>query len=427
MVGVGRMYASYSLGPADTLAHFVTQTSERYWCGRSVRIAGRDILILAVYLPPGDEHTQARQDTLQDLASLLRHIRGCWVVVGDFNQHPEELAATGFLTFVQGTAVATHEPTCRQGGGSIIDYAIVQASLAPAVSIERDLDSPWGPHYGLRVRIQTPKLDDFVHTWSEARPFRATEGDQGIEPEFSWLAGKHVWEARFGKHWTRAKHPVRPPVDMDVCSETLTAAYSDFSARAEVHILSCTDMLDFAKGSNVGRGRARSHRVVAMAKRTPEVERYYERTANLLARTRFRVLQLAKARSPKYRFSDTEVRSLQQQVRESVPLLRECFEQTSGLAQDAGGRGQGVLQLLEDLEEGRAVTALRLAVLGARIEQVIEVRLREASLHRRTDFRQWIRDHLEKGAKALHRFTNQANKPLCVVDEIHMDNAVLYC
>jgi hypothetical protein len=239
-----------------------------------------------IYLPARstEEHAQARQDTLQDLACLLRHIRGCWVVVGDFNQHPEELAASRFLTFVQGTAVATKEATCRQGGGSVIDYALIQANLAPAVSIERDLDSPWGPHYGIRVRIDVPKLDDPVHTWSEARPFLDAEGEHCQEPEFSWTAGKHIWAAKFGQPWNRTRHQVEAPVDPHSCSEALTTAYADFSARAEVHLLSITGMLDYTKWHSVGRGRPRFHRVTAVAKRTPDVERYYEKTANSLAK-----------------------------------------------------------------------------------------------------------------------------------------------
>jgi hypothetical protein len=84
-----------------------------------------------------------------------------------------------------------------------------------------------------------------------------------------------------------------------------------------------------------------------------------------------------------------------------------------------------VQQILDDLEADREVTALRLVVLGARIEHAVEAQMRQAGRHRQTDFRHWIRKHLEKGAKALHRFTNQESKPLCVVDEVRADNGVL--
>jgi hypothetical protein len=444
MVGIAKGLASYTLGPADYLAHFVTPAAERYWSGRSIRLAGRDFLVLAVYLPPGEEHTQARQDTMQDLAGILRHMRGCWIMIGDFNQHPEELAATGFLTFVQGTAVATKEATCRQGEGSVIDYAVVQAALAPAVSVERDLGSPWGPHYGLRVKLDIPKLDDPIHTWSVTRPFQDMEGEFSTAQEYRWEAGKQLWEAKFEQATGRVRHPVTAPVDEEACSNYLTAAYADFSARAEMHLLSTTGMLDTAKRQHVGRGRPRAHRVTAVAARTPEPERYYERTANSLARTRHQVLQLAKARGAKHHFAEPEVAALLERVRRSIPTLRSYFLKNlstraddpslttlgnggsrEALTHPPGGRSESVLQILEDLEAGRAVTRLRLVVLGARIEKATEAELRGASRHRRTDFRQWIRDHLAKGAKALHRFTNQENKPLCLMDELHMANAVL--
>jgi hypothetical protein len=53
MLGISRAYASYSLGPANRLEHYATSASARYWCGRFLRMAGRDILLLTAYLPPG--------------------------------------------------------------------------------------------------------------------------------------------------------------------------------------------------------------------------------------------------------------------------------------------------------------------------------------------------------------------------------------
>ena len=75
--------ASYSLGPADALPAFITPLRKRYWTGRFVRMAGREILFVAVYLPPGEHYVQARRDTLQDLGCLVRQLRCLWKLVGD--------------------------------------------------------------------------------------------------------------------------------------------------------------------------------------------------------------------------------------------------------------------------------------------------------------------------------------------------------
>ena len=73
---VAKGLASFGMGPLDSLDAFVSPVQGRLWCGRSVRLDGRDLLVVAVYLPPGAGYLQQRQDTLQDLGHLLKHIRG---------------------------------------------------------------------------------------------------------------------------------------------------------------------------------------------------------------------------------------------------------------------------------------------------------------------------------------------------------------
>ena len=70
LVAVSRSLASYGMGPLDNLEGFCCRPEARYWSGRTMRVAGRDVLLLAVYIPPGDLHAQARQDTYQDLSLI---------------------------------------------------------------------------------------------------------------------------------------------------------------------------------------------------------------------------------------------------------------------------------------------------------------------------------------------------------------------
>ena len=146
-MAISKALASYGLGPLERLPEYCCREEARYWSGRSVRIAGRDILLVVLYLPPGEQYAQVRRDTMQDLALLIKSSRGCWAIVGDWNQSPEALAATGFATFLQGTILtAGSRATCRQGKGSVIDYAVVNHGLAGAVAVELDEDTPWSPH-----------------------------------------------------------------------------------------------------------------------------------------------------------------------------------------------------------------------------------------------------------------------------------------
>ena len=48
LVAVSRSLASYGMGPLDNLEGFCCRPEARYWSGRTMRVAGRDVLTLAV-------------------------------------------------------------------------------------------------------------------------------------------------------------------------------------------------------------------------------------------------------------------------------------------------------------------------------------------------------------------------------------------
>ena len=81
-------------------------------------MAGRDLLVLTVYLPPGDYFQRASRGAPQDLGTVVKRVRGLWCVVGDWNMRPAALAESGFPAFTDGVIVAGDEVTCRQGPSS---------------------------------------------------------------------------------------------------------------------------------------------------------------------------------------------------------------------------------------------------------------------------------------------------------------------
>ena len=170
------------------MQQFVTTPSQRYWSGRFLRVAQREILICSVYLPPGDLHCQARHATMQDLGTLGRQLRCCWILVGDWNQGPEEMANGGFPSFVHGAIVSTKRPTCLKGKDSGIDYAIVRRGLEAAVKLEVDEDGPWSPHLGIKIVVDVPRMDDKISTW---RQVKAIQGDAAGASEHDWVSCHH--------------------------------------------------------------------------------------------------------------------------------------------------------------------------------------------------------------------------------------------
>ena len=96
-------------------------------------------------------------EVLNSSSSLKNH-HGHWLVAGDFNVHPKELAATSFLSEVRGRLVCLGEATTQ--GGSELDFALTSNGIEGSVSIAIDWSAPHRPHGGLRLEVRVPGTSD---------------------------------------------------------------------------------------------------------------------------------------------------------------------------------------------------------------------------------------------------------------------------
>jgi len=128
----------------------------------------------------------------------------------------------GFPSFVQGTIRTTDTITCTQGRGSKIDFVMVSAELAEAITIRTDQETPWSPHYGLEIAIQRARFEDKFWTLPKATPFRHYQG----APEVPWGATKE------GQKGYRTETTVPP----EAHDPDLTGAFLQFSQRAEQYL-----------------------------------------------------------------------------------------------------------------------------------------------------------------------------------------------
>jgi len=89
---------------------------------------------------------------LQEVAIVLKKLRGPWIVAGDFNLNPDLLRSSGWLDIINGVLVAPTSPTCH---GSTYDYFIVCQALAPSVAgIARIDDGGMHPHSPSRLFLK---------------------------------------------------------------------------------------------------------------------------------------------------------------------------------------------------------------------------------------------------------------------------------
>ena len=87
--------------------------------------------ILSVYLWHSEGLTARNLDLLQTLAQVISRLRGPWLLAGDFNITPQELAASGWLQLVRGCFCAPQAPTC---GKKMYDFFVTSSSLAGLIA-----------------------------------------------------------------------------------------------------------------------------------------------------------------------------------------------------------------------------------------------------------------------------------------------------
>jgi len=137
---------------------------------------GKSIMIFSVYMECGDKNSKVNCMIRYTLGLLIASTNLPYVIMGDWQVNPHELAELGWLETIEGYVVAPDEPTCKQEGrnteGSIIDYAVVSNWVAPRIRHIRVLhDYAYNPHkyvelemdYSCAVieELQASKPNDF--------------------------------------------------------------------------------------------------------------------------------------------------------------------------------------------------------------------------------------------------------------------------
>ncbi|CAK0841387.1 unnamed protein product [Prorocentrum cordatum] len=106
---------------------------------------GLAIDLMSVYLRDGEGMSEANADILWDVASQLRVAARPWILAGDFNVDPLQIAA--WAATAGGLALHTGTATCRAGALSELDYAIISDELQHFVfSHGPVVEAPVGPH-----------------------------------------------------------------------------------------------------------------------------------------------------------------------------------------------------------------------------------------------------------------------------------------
>jgi len=92
------------------------------------------IYVMTAYLWSGEGMSQRNADLLDAIAGYIQQLRGCWILMADFNLTPEELTESGWPGLVRGRIFAYDGPEGTvKPSRDTIDFFVVCEALAGAV------------------------------------------------------------------------------------------------------------------------------------------------------------------------------------------------------------------------------------------------------------------------------------------------------
>ena len=107
------------------------------------------IHFISIYLKDGEGLSDGNMEILHEVASVIRQLKGPWVLAGDWNVDHTAILASRWPELVRGTVVAPRFPTCF---ASTYDFFVVSEGLAVAVAgIARIEDAGLHPHKPVRL------------------------------------------------------------------------------------------------------------------------------------------------------------------------------------------------------------------------------------------------------------------------------------
>ena len=102
-----------------------------------IRFHGWELAVGNVYLESGKgPGGGVNPQLLAELAVFVQELRIPWIIAGDWNCTPEELASAGFLMLVKGRLLAPAQETTTQG--SEIDFGVVCEAMVSCAQVEVD-------------------------------------------------------------------------------------------------------------------------------------------------------------------------------------------------------------------------------------------------------------------------------------------------
>ena len=193
-----------------------------------VRMAGWTLQLIVLYLDCNFEIGQGpnKQRTEQALQCIMA-AKVPWLVIGDFNRTPQEVANSAWCKFLRGVVLTPDVAfTCTNtshSGGSLIDFVVASRDLAPKLTLRPILHYGFKPHVvSIRVLINADVEPDLGRRLA-------------VPHEICEHAGPREIDDTWTMHWNLAD-AIQPALDVPwdtSASKEATKMYAKFSWAAE--------------------------------------------------------------------------------------------------------------------------------------------------------------------------------------------------
>ena len=138
--------------PARHLLHHVHTCTKQGngWAALRMERQGGDLFLIQVYLKTGESfQSPLNAELLGQLLQFLGHLHSPFIIGGDWQNSPEELASTIIPSKFRAQTPAKDEATTLQG--SHLDYILASTSIYSALQLHHNWEVPWKPHCALQL------------------------------------------------------------------------------------------------------------------------------------------------------------------------------------------------------------------------------------------------------------------------------------
>ena len=128
------------------------------WMAMQWDLIGHSVVLIGIYAKCGEDlQGVTNRQIWASITAFVRHLQLPYILMGDMNISPEEMAASNLLAHMEGAILATGKETTLHGAE--LDCSIVSKRIAAITQVHGDWEVPCRPHCQLVIKYFQTTLE----------------------------------------------------------------------------------------------------------------------------------------------------------------------------------------------------------------------------------------------------------------------------